>query len=510
MGTRRYRIPGTMLRPRSAAALCSLLWCSIAQTTTAQPAPAEAPSPPILTPPQPAPTAQPQEAPEATATSPTPTPSAPRELELPEVSDPMLEPVAPPPNVLQTWQEALRLVRSRSTSLASSLKQVELASAQARAAVVRLYPSLTATGSVQQHLLLGRGTNITADGVDINVSIPDPSLVWNARVSLRQPILDLRTNYDIDTAKVTRRAAQQRAEDIERVVLANVADTIVAVVTAERLAEVSRVALRSSLSTLDLTRRRARLGASSAVDVLRAEQEVVLNRAQVVSANESLRRTREALGMALGYSEAWGVTSEIKLDQLGQDAKRVCSPIADIGQRADIQAARTEIEIAERNTKATDYALAPTIDLVSDLNYSTNAFTPNGKPIQWTVAALLTIPLFDGGARTAQRQINSVQVELAHETLTQTQREAEQQVTQALRSVQVAEEQFAVASRSREISRETTRLSKLSFLNGKGTSFELVDATRRYQQAELDLTVKEFDVVRARIIALLAKANCDI
>src|SRR5690606_26463621 len=111
-----------------------------------------------------------------------------------------------------------------------------------------------------------------------------------------------------------------------------------------------------------------------------------------------------------------------------------------------------------------------------------------------------TIPLFDGGARTAQRQINSVQVELAHESLTQTQREAELQVAQALRSVHVAEEQFAVASRSRELSRETTRLSKLSFLNGKGTSFELVDATRRYQQAELDLTVKEFEVVRARII----------
>jgi outer membrane protein TolC len=478
----------------------------LAQPTADEATPAT-PPPPSATPSEQSAGAADDEAAAAAPDSAQPGPATPK---LPEISDPMLEPVTPPPDILQSWQQALRMVRSRSTSLASSLKQVELASAQARAAVVRLYPKLTATGTVQQHLLLGKGMNITDDGVDTNVDIPDPSLLWNGKISLRQPLLDLGTSYDVATAKVARRAAQHRAEDVERIVLANVADTIVAVVTAERLAEVSRVSLQSSLSTLDLTRRRVRLGAGSAVDVLRAEQEVTLNRAQVVSANESLRRAREALGMALGYPKPWGVTSNLRLDQLGEDAKRVCSPVTDLSQRADIRAAKTEIEVAERNTKSTDYQLAPTIDLVSDLTYTTSSFTPHGKPVQWTVAALLTVPLFDGGARTAQKQVNSIQIELARETLTQSQREAELEVQQALRSVRVAEEQFAVAQRSRELSRETTRLAKLSFVNGKGTSFELVDATRRYQQAELDLAVKEFEVVRARIIALLAQANCDI
>ena len=43
---------------------------------------------------------------------------------------------------------------------------------------------------------------------------------------------------------------------------------------------------------------------------------------------------------------------------------------------------------------------------------------------------------------------------------------------------------------------------------GTGTSFELVDTAQKARQAELDLTVKEFDVVRARLAALLANANC--
>jgi outer membrane protein TolC len=387
---------------------------------------------------------------------------------------------------------------------------VQNASARADAALTRAYPTLNASGSVQQHLLFGTGTNLTADGPQINVAIPDPSTLWSARLSLRQPLLNLQTWHDVETSKVATRAAQYRSEDVERVVLANVAATIVTVVTAERLAEVSRVSLRSSLSTLDLTRRRARLGASSAVDVLRAEQEVSLNRAQVVGANESLNRAREALGMALGYSTPWGVTPEIRLDQLGEDAKAVCRPVTGVDQRADILAAQTDVEVARRNTDATNYQLAPTVDLVSDLNYSTGSFTANGKPLQWTVGALLTIPLYDGGARAAQRQVNTTQIALAQENLTQTRRQAELEVRQSMRSVIVAEQNFEVSKRSRDISQETSRLARLSFLNGKGTSFELVDATRRYQQAELDLAVKEFEVVRARIIALLSQANCDI
>lgn len=422
----------------------------------------------------------------------------------------MLVPEPAPAHILGSWQQALRLVRTRSTNLATSLVQVERAAAQGRLALSRLHPTLTATGSVQQHLLFGRGTNITADGAQVNVELPDPSTLWNARLALRQPLLDLRARHDRATAEVSQRAASLRSEDVERLVLAAVADTIVSVVTAERLAEISRIALRSSLSTLDLTQRRARLGAGSALDVLRAEQEVTLNRAQVVNSDEALRRAREALGMALGYADAWGVTPNVRLDQLGEDARRVCAPVPNVEQRADVRAAKKDVEVAQRNTDSVDYSLAPSLDLLSELNYTTSAFTANGRPMQWTVGALLTVPLYDGGLRAAERQLASTQVELAQHVVTQARRQAELEVRQSVRSVRVAAQNLDVSRRARSLAEETARLTQLSFLNGKGTSFELVDATRRHQQAELDLAVKEFEVVRARLTALLALSNCDI
>jgi outer membrane protein, multidrug efflux system len=481
-----------------------------AAPTALLPAAPPAITPPVAPLPAPGTAPLPNTAPAAAGTAPGAGGSLTDAPRLPEVNDPMLAAPAGPAHVLQSWREALQLVRSRSTSLGAAESQVDSASARARAALSQAYPTLTASGRTQRHLLFGTGTNITGEGAQINVRIPDPATVWSAGLSLRHPLLAPRAWHDTETANVAVRAAQSRVQNTERLVLAEVADAIVLVVTAERLAEVSRIALHSSLSTLDLTQRRARLGAGSAVDVLRAEQEVTLNRAQLLNSDEALQRSREALGMALGFPEAWGVTPNVKLDALALDAQRVCSPLKDLGQRADVRAAKVDVTVAERQAQANNWALSPTLDLVSDLTYSTASFTANGIPTQWTVGALLTIPLYDGGSRVAERGIAVAEAERVRSVLTQTERGATLEVVQAMRAVQVAEQNLEVSRKLRDLSQETSRLAQLSYVNGRSTSFELVDAARRYQQAELDLTVKEFEVVRARIIALLAKANCDV
>jgi hypothetical protein len=38
----------------------------------------------------------------------------------------------------------------------------------------------------------------------------------------------------------------------------------------------------------------------------------------------------------------------------------------------------------------------------------------------------------------------------------------------------------------------------------------LVESARRQRLAEIDVTIKEFEVVRARIAALLALSNCSL
>ncbi|HEY3234129.1 MAG TPA: TolC family protein, partial [Polyangiaceae bacterium] len=206
-------------------AATALLCASIA---AAQPAPAPAPAP---------------------ATAPEPSPA------LPVIDDPMLKPPPPALNTLTTWREALRMVRARSTSLKTSIAEIEVANGLAREALAGSLPRLTGSAGITQDLH------------------PDRKTFWDASLRLSVPLFAPKEWYDSATARREIEIARLNNRDQERLLLGSVAEAIVSVITAERLAEVSRVSLASALSTLDLNRRRERLGAANAIDVLRTEQE---------------------------------------------------------------------------------------------------------------------------------------------------------------------------------------------------------------------------------------------
>jgi multidrug efflux system outer membrane protein len=427
---------------------------------------------------------------------------------VPDVNDPMLEPIELPPQVLGSWRQALTLVQGRSTSVAAARARIVEASARSRQALANGLPLISGNASVNRNLLFATGTTVTASQGQTNVRLPYPATTWNAGVSLRQPLIDLRTWYDIRTSNTAVEAAAMSAEDVERIALGGLADTIVTVITAERLAEVSRVSLRSNLSTLDLTQRRTRLGAASAVDVLRAEQEVASNRSDVVQTDESVRRARESLGMALGFAEGWGVAPQIKVDGLAADAQSVCSPVAEPEQRSDVRAAKLNVEVSERTAESVKYGNAPTLDLVSDFSYTTDP--RSARPVLWSVGAVLTVPIYDGGRLGSEREVNVANANVARQQLTEATRRARLEAVQAQRAIEVAESNFGVSRQARDIAEESARLARIAFVHGTGTSFDLVESARRQRLAEIDVTIKEFEVVRARIAALLALSNCSL
>lgn len=432
------------------------------------------------------------------------------EPKLPRIEDPMLKPPAAAPNVLRSWQQALRLLRTRSTSIRIAQAQIDETRGTSRQVLSRSLPTLTGTAGLTHHLLRGEGQVFTGSGIETG-TIPDPATTWQAGLGLRVPVLAPSAWYDLGTANRATAGAKLTAKETERLALAAAADAIVNVVTGERLAEVSRVSLEFTLANLDLNQRRARLGAATAVDVLRAEQEVALARAQVVSADENLRRSRELLGLALGSPEAWSVTPEIRLDALAEQAKTNCRVERNIYARSDVRAQQVAVEVAERNSSSVDLTYLPRVDLTSDLTYLSHEIrSPNGEHVTWTIGGLLTWELYDGGLRYGLKQTNEARSRIAKEQLTEIQRTARVEVTQAFRAVEVAQANLDVSRSSRDLARQTARLSRVAFVNGTGTSFELVDTSRRLREAELDTALKEFEVIRAQIAALLAAANCNV
>ena len=99
---------------------------------------------------------------------------------------------------------------------------------------------------------------------------------------------------------------------------------------------------------------------------------------------------------------------------------------------------------------------------------------------------------------------------VAEESLTTSKRQARVEVQQASRAVEVAKQNLGVSTKSRQLAAESARLARIAFVAGHGTSFDLIDADRRLREAELDLAVKEFELIRAQIAALLAVSACEV
>jgi outer membrane protein TolC len=436
------------------------------------------------------------------------------EPNLPEVDDPMLKPLPPPKNVLQNWRQAVDIARARSSALELSRAEIERAQGQQRQALAPSLPTLTGTARIDYHILKGEGPQIPrlpVSAANPLVPLPDPATTWSAGLLLHVPVFAPQAWYDAGTARMVTRVARLNAKETQRVVLGAIATAVVDAVTAERQAEVTRVSLTAALNTYELNRRRAELGAASAFDVVRAEQEVALARSQVVNADELVMRTREALGLALGSSEPWSIRPNIQVGTLASDARNSCRPEPNVESRSDIVARRAEVDVAERGKGSIDRSYLPTVAAESVLTYwSNDDFTANRKPVTWTIGGVLTWVLYEGGARYGARQTSDADVRIARSRLTQARREASVEVTRSFRAVRVAGANLGVSAQSRDLAAKSARLARIAFLNGTGTSFDLVDTSRRLREAELDLVIKEFELARAKVAALLALASCEV
>jgi outer membrane protein TolC len=424
-----------------------------------------------------------------------------------EVDDPLLDPPAPAPRVLAHWQDALRLVRGRSTDLVVAVQEIERAEGRWREALGRALPMLTADGSVRHHLIRNEGQRFdSGSGTVVTETLP-PTPVVTGSVSLSQPILAVREWYSIGTAERAIEASRLRAEDARRLILGSVAGALLAVVTAERLTDVNRSGLKTALERLELERRRAGHGAGTRLRLMRFEQDVARSRAAVIDGDEALVQAREALGLALGLAEPVGIGSRVRVRAIEQLLKRACRS-GNVRTRPDVKAAEAELRVAERNVTDADLLAVP-FAVASTTATTSNQELENRGHVAWTIGATLTIPLYDGGVRYGVRRQAAAVREQQRARLDQTKREARVEVSQAVRGQKVAEAQRAVARERRDFAREAARLTAIAFEQGAATSFELVETARDEREAELELVLRDFELVQARVTALLAAARCE-
>lgn len=428
----------------------------------------------------------------------------------PQVNDPMLTPAAPARQLVGSWQEALKLLRERSTDLRTAEANVQRAQGRWKQSLSALLPNARFSAGAAYDFLNPTVAETTAGTVVTaapGASAPSSPLV-TAAVSLTQTVVDIGAWRGLASSRSAEQSAQASLEDVRRRLTLGLARTLVAAVAAERTAEINRVGLRRGLEQAALTERSFELGAGTQLDVVRVRQDVEVARQALIAGDEQLRRTREALGLALGFSEEVGVNSGFNLQGLVDQTREECKSLGDLSQRSDLEAARTQLTSARQSRQQASAGYLPTLGVGSTLS----AYTTDpgfGRFSSWNIVAVLSVPIWEGGLRAGLVNERSGIERQAQESLVNTERNVEIEVVRARRNVGVAESLVKTSADSRELAARTDQLTRRAYEVGRGSSLELVQSGAALRQAELSLALREFELVQARLDAFLTEARCD-
>ena len=226
--------------------------------------------------------------------------------------------------------------------------------------------------------------------------------------------------------------------------------------------------LRAALARLELARRKVRFRQGTALDVERGEQDAAAARGTLITGDESLLQSREALGVALGSKIATSAPGDLDLGEFERAVVRRCRVSQDLDARPDIAAAKTRAAVAQRAVKDGWLMLAPSHSLQSQLAYTSEAvFAPNTTSY---VAGVLTVPIFDGRVAWATARDARDAAEQSRQELEGTRLNALVAVTQAERAVTVLAASRDVAKTQRDLARSIDARTREGYFHGLGTS----------------------------------------
>lgn len=423
------------------------------------------------------------------------------------VSDPLLAPAARPAREIRSWSEARALLYAGSTGI--RLGEAELRAAQARRDQARslLLPQIGATTGFAYDFRNPDSAPVAAAGNLRARGRPATSPVATASVRLTQAAFDAPAWHGLESASAGQRAAEASLADQRRASIQGLASALVAVVAAERAAEINRTGLRQSLERAALTQRTFELGRATELDAIRVAQDVPVARAAVIVGDEALARARETLALVLGLSGELGVAADFSLDGLVAELGSACEAVAEGHARADVEAAEAQIEAARAQETQAKAGYLPRLDISTEAVAATTDPGPFSLG-SWNLLAVISVPLWEGGRRGGLVDERRAAVAAAGERLESLRREVSVEVAQARRAATVSGDLVAEATRARDMAKTTDTMTQRSFSIGRATSLELVQSATALRQAELTLTLREFEWVDARLEAFLTEARC--
>lgn len=385
-----------------------------------------------------------------------------------------------------TLDEAISEALAGNPTYLVSSGSVAAARADARAASAPLLPSLEAgagfTRSTDPVFAFGsklRQERFGASDLELD-ALNRPGAVndWSVDVGVRWRILDPTTWAGRSAAGASATAAAWRhtwtAEATTfrtRVLYYAAAGSEAALTTAEAEEAAAREVLESF-------RRREERELLTRADVLQAEAELRRAEAMRSTALRDRDRARENLALHLGWGPERVPVPVDPLEAVPAPPNPDEAGASPADLRADVRALAAARDAAESDADRATLGLLPRLEAFGGWSgHAADAFQVDGS--NWTVGAALRWTLFDGLARSADRERAAQNQEIARVRHEEAIRTASMERAQAYRDVRASASALEASRAAAAAADEARRLMRSRFDAGLATSADLLQAEAR-------------------------------
>lgn len=381
------------------------------------------------------------------------------------------------PEILQlSLQEAIDRGLRNNLGLLLSGDQTTMARGERWKELSNLLPNLSAR--VQEDV---QTQSLAALGFKSNVfPFPVPRVIgpfnyFDARASFSQSLFNFHDIEKERAASESLKSAQYSYKDARELVVLAVGNAyLLAIATAARI-ETTEAQVKNAQALYNKAVDQQKAGLNPAIDTLRSQVELQTRQQQLIAARNDYAKQKLSLARVIGLptGQEFALTERAPYQALTAQPLEVYLQRA-YASRSDYQAAQAQVRSAELSRRAATAGHYPSLDI--NANYGDIGVNPAQSNGTWQVNGGLNIPIFAGGKTHSDVLEAEAQLKQARSQLNDLRGRIDFEVRASLLDLSSAAEQVEVARSSVDLAEQTLTQSEDRFTAGVADNLEVIQA----------------------------------
>jgi outer membrane protein TolC len=394
-----------------------------------------------------------------------------------------------------TFEEAIKRALARNPTMAVALAEITRADALVQEARAGWYPTLVGNGSY---------TRLDHDRPRTGTPVDDAN-EWYGNVTLTVPLIAAQGWTATSQAKDERRVAELGAVDTRRLIAQATGNAFLAVIAQRLQIRSNDTAIANARDHATYAHTRLVGGIGRSIDDVRAQQDLATVLVQRQTVLTGLARAKEALGVLVGGTEPIDAVETLDFGAMPSLTDALDDAVS---RRSDLATQRARVTAADNARKNLWAYYAPYLSAVGQpFVQEGQELLPKFPTIGWQAELLLTLPLYDGGARGGLREQRDADLAEARTNLDATFRQTRSEVRVAFESMLRADQALASARDAASLAKRAYELAVVAYKAGATTNIEVLDAARQARDADSAAAASSDIARRARLDLLVSSGR---